>query len=136
MFISRGTNQKINRLQERSLRILYQDDISSYAELLEKDKSVTNHVKNLQLLATEMYKVHNNISPNFICEMFPKCNVSYHLRKKNDFTRPKPNTVWWGSETLGNIGPQIWNMLSSDIKDSYCLKAFKLKIKLRKPEIF
>ena len=39
MFHSRTLNNKINRLHERALRIVYSDYKSSFCELLEKDKS-------------------------------------------------------------------------------------------------
>ena len=132
MFINRGTNQKINRLHERSLRILYKDDTSSFEELLTKDNSVTVHSRNIQLLAIEMYKVKNNISPNYIREIFPFSNSNYNTRTSNTFERPRVNTVVWGSETLRNLGPQIWGLIPSDIKNSSTLDSFKTKIKLWK----
>ena len=49
--------KKINRLHERCLRIIYCDKQSSFEELLEKDSSVSIHERNIQILATEMYKV-------------------------------------------------------------------------------
>ena len=134
MFINRGTNHRINRLQERSLRILYEDDISSFEVLLQKDNSVTIHTRNIQILATEMYKVYNNKSPDFICQLFPKSNVTYNLRRGSDFVRPAVNTVWWGTETVRNIGPQIWDLIPSDMKNSPSLASFKLKVKKWKPE--
>ena len=57
-------------------------DISTFEELLEKDNSVTVHTRNLQLLATEMYKVNKNISPNFICDIFSKSDVACNLSNK------------------------------------------------------
>ena len=54
MFHDRRYNNKINRLPERMLRILYKDHKSSFAELLSKDKSFTVHHKNVQKLALEM----------------------------------------------------------------------------------
>ena len=59
---NRTTNRKINRLHERCLRI-YNDKQSSFKMLLEKDSSVSIHDKNIQCLATEMYKVSNGLSP-------------------------------------------------------------------------
>ena len=53
---SRANNSKINRLHERCFRIIYSDKQSSIEELLEKDGFVTIHQRNLQVLATEMYK--------------------------------------------------------------------------------
>ena len=52
-------NNKINRLHERALRIAYKDYASSFESLLEKDRSVTIHQKNVQLLMTEMFKTIN-----------------------------------------------------------------------------
>ena len=60
---SRANNCKINRLHERCLRIIYFDKQSSFEMLLEKDGSVSVHNRNLQILATEMYKIKNELSP-------------------------------------------------------------------------
>ena len=49
-------NNKINILHERALRIAYKDHTSSFVSLLEKDRSVTTHQKNAQLLMIEMFK--------------------------------------------------------------------------------
>ena len=136
MFINRRTNQKINRLQERSLRILYQDNISTFEELLRKYNYVTVHTRNLQLLATEMCKVHKNISQNFICDIFPKSDVAYNSRNNKDFVIPLFNSVFWGSETLRIMGPKIWNLLSLEIEETNNLELFTSKIKLWKPQDF
>ena len=56
MFHSRTLNNKINRLHEKALRIVYSDYKSSFCELLKKDKSFSIHHKNIQSLATEIYK--------------------------------------------------------------------------------
>ena len=53
---SRLMNNKINRLHEKCLRIVYSDKTSSFEGLLAKDRSVTTHTRNLQELATEMFQ--------------------------------------------------------------------------------
>ena len=60
---SRTNNRKINRLHERCLRIIYNDKQSSFIKLFEKDNSVSIHQRNLQILAIEMFKVSNGLSP-------------------------------------------------------------------------
>ena len=50
MFHSGKLNNWINKLHETALRIIYQDDASSYTELFEKYNSATIHNKNIQLL--------------------------------------------------------------------------------------
>ena len=66
MFHSRKLNSRVNKLHERAFRIVYQDYASSFTELLEKDNSTTMHNRNIQLLATELFKVKNGLSSPFI----------------------------------------------------------------------
>ena len=100
MFHSSKMNNKINRLHERALRIAYKDFCSSFATLLEKDRSVTIHEKNLQLLMTEMFKTINNQSPTFMNEIIPQRNAAYNMRNSNTFTFPIVHTVKYGTETV------------------------------------
>ena len=53
MFHGRQVN-KINRLHERALRMIYEDSTSSFDTLLEKDMSFSVHDRNIQQLALEM----------------------------------------------------------------------------------
>ena len=79
---SRTNNNKINRLHERCLRIVYNDKQSSFNELLEKDGSVSIHMRNIQILATEMYKLINNLSPIIMNRVFKLNSGSrYNLRQ-------------------------------------------------------
>ena len=72
----------INNLHERALRIVYQDKKSDFESLLKNDKSVTIHVRNLNYLVTEVYKIKNNISPEIMREIFHfQENENYNLRK-------------------------------------------------------
>ena len=56
-------NNKINKVHERALRIVYNNNNLTFQELLDLDNAVTIHQRNLQKLATEIYKVKNNPSP-------------------------------------------------------------------------
>ena len=56
MLLSRCLNNKLNSIHERALRITYQDNTSTFHELLNKDNSVSIHHRNFQVLATEMFK--------------------------------------------------------------------------------
>ena len=66
MFHSRGLNNKINSLHERALRITYGVRSSSFEDLLKKGNSVSIHHWNIQALATELFKVENNIAPEIM----------------------------------------------------------------------
>ena len=91
MFHNRQINARINNLHYRALCMVYQDEISSFDELLQKDWSVRIHHRNLQFMAIEMYKVAKGIGPAFMQEIFEKHpnafteNVSVHTRFKSVF---------------------------------------------------
>ena len=87
---TRSLNNKINKLQERSLRIVYEDYTSSFDNLLKKDKNKTIHQKNIEKLAIQMYKIKNNIAPKIVSDLFPVNNNYYSLRRNPDFLLSRP----------------------------------------------
>ena len=57
MFHSCRNNIIIKNLHERCLKLRYNDKNSSYEELLIKDGSVSLHHRNIQALASKLYKI-------------------------------------------------------------------------------
>lgn len=63
------TRRKINsvrfdtEIHESSLRITYNDKSSSLQKLLEKDKSVTMHQRNIKIIATYKIKILTKAFP-------------------------------------------------------------------------
>ena len=72
-------SHKINRLHERSMRLIYGDKTSSIEELLEQEKSVSIKTRNLQMLPTEMFKMYRSMSPPIFSELFRLRDISYNL---------------------------------------------------------
>ena len=85
MFHSRTLNNRINRLHERTLRLVYKNSTLSFEELLQKANSVTIHHRNLQKLSTEMFKVINNHSPPIMKTIFPLSTNPYRLSNNIPF---------------------------------------------------
>ena len=120
MFHDRGRNNKISRIHEQSLRIVYGNNKSSFKELFRKDKSAKMHYKNLQVLATEICKVTHGLSSRIINNVFELKSVSYNMRRQDLF----------GSRRYFNpSGPKIWDIVPQVIKNSEFLSVFKTKIK-------
>ena len=133
MFHNRTLNYKINKLHERALRLVYKDENLTFQELLDKDDSVIIHHRNLQRLATEMYKIKNNLSPLHMRELFKEKINHYDLRNKSYWETDNKRTVKYGTETIRHMGPKTWDLVPSDIKESTSLLQFKKKIKKWKP---
>ena len=129
MFHGKALNNKINRLHERALRLVYNDNLSTFEQLLSTDKSFSVHHRNIQSLAIELYKVQNNLSPRFMNSIFKITDKRYNLRYNSTFRTSNIRTVYYGSETLSYRGPQIWKTIPNEIKMSSSLIEFKTKIK-------
>ena len=132
MFHDRTLNRRINKIQERALRIVYDDQLSTFDELLQKDNSFTVHERNIQALAIEIYKVVNGHSPKIMNEIFQLKENSIYC-SKFPFKSRNVRTVAYGTETLSYLGPKIWSLIPDTIKAAKSLNEFKSKIKLWKP---
>ena len=124
MFNSRSLNNKIYRINERVLRITYNDKSSSFQNLLEKDNSVTIHHRNIKILAIETYKFLQGLSPPLMNEIAVERNNNYSLRGNDVLTRQRVNSM-----RVPFLAPKIWDILPKDVKDSESRDIFKRKIK-------
>ena len=73
------TINKKNRLHERCLRLNYNNKISCFELLLERDGSASIHHRNMRFLAIKMYTVKNGLSPVIVSEIF--CNRNVYSKK-------------------------------------------------------
>ena len=100
MFYGRTTNNEINKLHERALRLVYDDSLSTFEELLEKDNSFIVHHYNIQTLCIELYKVFSGQSQTILSDLFERKNINYNLRSHPDFVIPQVKSVYKGSNSL------------------------------------
>ena len=75
MFHSKKLNHKINHIHERALRLVYNDYTSTIENLLIMDGSVSIHHRNIQKVATEMFKAKRNLSPELTQSVFHQNEV-------------------------------------------------------------
>ena len=131
MFCSRTSNNMINKLHERSLRILLNDYSSNFNILLENNNDISNHHRSIQALLIEVFKMKNELAPPMMELILNKRFNTYNLRKFQDFGTERKRTVWYGLETFGYRYPHLWSLLPESLKEmnSLCqLKKKKLSI--------
>ena len=92
MFCQRRSNNLINKIHERALRIAYNDYESDFETLLHSDDSVTIHQRNIHALAVEVYNTLNDLIPPFMKEIFCFREHNYFTRRQQLFNE-KPSTV-------------------------------------------
>ena len=132
MFHSRKMEHRTNSIHKRALKLVYQDSPDlTFQELLAKDKSVSVYQKNLQLLATEIFKSKTGISPELMNDIFHFVERPYNLRSDYTLERKRDHTVYHGSDSLSSLAPKLWDLLPNSTKHSASLKELKAKINTR-----
>ena len=111
MFCSRTSNNMINKLHERSLRIILNDYSSNFNILLENNNDISNHHRNIQALLIEVFKMKNELAPPIMESILNKRFNTYNLRNFQEFATERKRTVWYGLETLSYRYPQLWSLL-------------------------
>ena len=87
-----------------------------------------------KILATEMDKISHCLSTPLMKDIFPINRNPCILKQNSQFSRPRINTVYHGTENIPNLGPKIWDLVPNDLKSKSELDKLKKDIKLWKPE--
>ena len=112
MFHSRKLNSRINHIHERALRLVYKGYTSTFDELLHKDNPFRIHHRNLQKLATEIFKGKLGLTPELMKNIFPIVKNPYDLKNETKFkSRNNVHTVRYGIETASFVVPKIWSSI-------------------------
>ena len=94
-----------------------------------KKSSVSIHVRNLQVLATEMYKVSNELLKPIMKDITPINKNTHTLRHNSQFSRCLLKTLYDGTKSISNYGPNMGDLVSNSLKEIDSLEVFKQAIK-------
>ena len=86
--VSCSNNREINMRHDRCLRIIYNNKQSYFLELLNKENSVSIHIRNIQRFAIEMLRFCNGLSP-------PLMNNTFKLRAENPYNLRHVSEISW-----------------------------------------
>ena len=94
------------------------------------------HQRNLQFLATELYKVLNGLSPDLMKDVFPLNDDSaYSTRNKRIFKSKNVKTVRYGTDSLAYLAPKIWELVPNEMKNLESLQHLKQQSRNGKQQI-
>ena len=92
------------------------------------------YARNLQYLATEIFKVKIGISPIIMTEIFKFCdNATHNLRSGQLQERRHNRTTNFGVESISTLGTKIWTLVPENLGQSTSLNSFKQGIKKSNP---
>lgn len=130
-FSSTKSLLKVERIQKRALRFLFDDSDSTYEELLLKSGRNFMSVYRLKTLCTEIYKSLHSLNPSYIHDIFDfqQSERSVRSQNVNNLKVPRINTRSFGTKSLTSLGPNIWNKLPNHMKTAESLNIFKKMIK-------
>ena len=84
--------------------------------MLKQNKSVSIHQRNLQILATKIFKTKNGLNPVIMEDVFKLKNLTYNFRNAETLNRRNVNSVKYGTETIPSLGAKIWKILPNEYK--------------------
>ena len=117
--------RKIEKLQERALRIVYQNSKLDCGSLIGKSGQSSLRMNMIRVLSIEIYKCVKGINPDYLNETFALSDSHYDFRDQSRLEQPKFNTKTFGFTSLKYLGAKLWNLLPSYMKSIDDLHVFK-----------
>ena len=130
-FARASDKRKLERIQERALRVIYLDKISSYEDLLKRANLDTLNERRLKDILFLMYKVKHQMVPGYYENIVKRNDLKPYSLRNSDFILPRYNTVKYGRHSIRYLGPLLWSKLASSERNAPTLKDFKRMINCR-----
>ena len=130
MFCNKTSNNSINKIHKRTLRLIYQSEGENFEELLQRDNSTTIHTRNIQNLMSEIYKTIHKLNPPLMWDFFMQKESIYNLRNNFLLKLPLTTTTRYGTNSVLFKASLLWNALPNEYKCVSNLEEFNENIKL------
>ena len=99
-FCTEQNSNKIEKIQERALRFIYNDSDSSYETLLQNSKLPSLKIQRMRTTALETFKIIHKKSPLFLQDLVTIKNNIYNFRYINTADIPRPRTTKYGKNSF------------------------------------
>ena len=128
MFCGRKNVMKLEKLQERALRFVFNDNNSSYVDLLKRGNFLSLSAYRIRNLTMEIFKCCHGMNLMYLNDLFCKQETKYDLRDKTLLEQPKFSTKAYGYRSFRCYGAKLWNALPFEIKNTDDYDDFKSKL--------
>jgi len=127
-FCGATETKKMEMIQERALRFIYNDYLSSYDSLLEKSKMPCLKLRRMRILALETFKIIYKESPFYLHDLITVKNNFYSFRYKNTAEIPKVRTTTYGIKSFRYSAAKLWNSLPDSFRQISSFNVFRSNI--------
>ena len=117
--------ENLKKIQERALRFVYNDFVSTYDELLMKSTSSSVLTMRLKAMAIEIYKSLHDLNPSYIQNLLSVKVTTYSLRNNQILERKPFRTITHGFRSFTYHSAVIWDSISNETKNAENLQTFK-----------
>ena len=124
-FCTMSDLRKIEKVQKRALRIIFNDKNATYTELRKQSGRPLMYVERIKHIVQTIFKMYHGISPNYLNGFISKANISYDIRNRNILTLPNFKSVKYGYDSLKLYGVLLWNNMPNEIRSECDFNIFK-----------
>ena len=127
MFCSKEKNHKINALHKRALKLI-KPDLHDFDKLLNANKMVNIHTRNIQILMGEVFCCINKLNPPLLWNEVIANENNEKSRNGTQLILPRTKKSF-GMKSFAFRGSMLWNYLPKQFEECINLPNFKNKIK-------
>ena len=124
-FCSVANTNKMEKIQERALRFINNDSTSPLKTLLVMSNTSPLHVRRIKTIASEVYKIVNNLSPSYIQDLVQVKVSNYDFRNKHTAVVPRVRTTRYGTRSFRFEAARIWNSVTDEIRFAESVPQFR-----------
>ena len=129
-FCSSRNSDKLESLNKRALRVVFNDRDSTYWQLLERATTSTLYNLRVQNMLITIFKcLHLQFYPKYLENLLTLRSTTYFLRGTDIFSLCKPASTSYGLHSFKYFACKIWNSLPERIGNEPILTNFKRLLK-------
>ena len=101
----------MEKIPERALKFIYEDQNITYEEHLEKSKLPSLKVRRIRIIAIETFKIINKQSPLYLHDLVQIKQNKYFFRYQNTAHLSRVKTTKYGLNSFKYFAAKTWNDL-------------------------
>ncbi len=116
-FCGESNTNKLERIQTRALRFVFDDYESDPTTLLQKAKIPSLEISRQRQMCIEVFKCIHDLSPKYMSDLFSLQDKDLHnTRNVKALVQCHYDTVGYGAKTFVNFSTHLWNKLPSSTR--------------------